>query len=93
MRQLILDLVLGSATMRSVGCVEGLLLLSEWTLLNQDHADDGGEGAAWSMLGLAVRLAYLLRLEDSSFKKTAGLVDVSIQRERLAWTCKYPLPT
>ncbi|KAH6981369.1 hypothetical protein BKA56DRAFT_587154 [Ilyonectria sp. MPI-CAGE-AT-0026] len=89
MRQLILDVVLGMTSIRNVGCVEGLLLLGEWTLLNQGHTDDGGEGAAWSILGLAVRLAYLLRLEDSSFKGGDGEVDTSIQRERLAWTFTY----
>lgn len=47
MRQLILDVVLGMASIRNVGCVEGLLLLGEWTLLNQGHTDNGGEGAAW----------------------------------------------
>lgn len=92
MRQLILDVVLGMASIRNVGCVEGLLLLGEWTLLNQGHTDDGGEGAAWSILGLAVRLAYLLRLEDSSFKGGDGEVDASIQRERLAWTCERCVP-
>lgn len=90
MRDLILGLVIGTSPgSRSVGCVEGLLLLGEWTRVDDSNA---GEGATWSIIGLAVRLAYLLRLEDSSFRAPGshgndpgGLVT---QRKRLAWTCE-----
>lgn len=89
LRQQILDIVLGVANTRHVGCVEGLLLLGEWNLINyrQTQADDGGE-AAWSILGVAVRLAYRLRLEDSGFKENNQELDPTSQRKRLAWTCK-----
>ncbi|CAH0058149.1 unnamed protein product [Clonostachys solani] len=87
MKQLIMDVVLGAAGTRSVGCVEGLLLLGEWTM--QDQTTGGGEGAAWSVLGLAVRTAYLLRLEDSSFKTPGEENDASLLRNRLAWTFTY----
>ncbi|KAF6833231.1 hypothetical protein CMUS01_06637 [Colletotrichum musicola] len=76
------------STIRSVGCVEGLLILGEWTPLTLGQNDDGGEGAAWSILGLAVRLAYLLRLEESSFKANKES-DPSMLRRRLAWTFTY----
>ncbi|KXH27597.1 hypothetical protein CSAL01_00764 [Colletotrichum salicis] len=49
MRHLILDVVLEMSTIRSVGCVEGLLLPGEWTPLLLGQSDDGGEGAAWSI--------------------------------------------
>lgn len=90
LRQLILDVVFGSPGTCTVGSVQGLLILGEWTEL--DSADDlnGGEGAAWSLIGLAVRLAYFLRLEDSSFKSDEETLDERLQRERLAWTCKNP---
>lgn len=88
MRHLILDVVLGMSTIRSVGCVEGLLLLGEWTPLTLGQNDDGGEGAAWSIVGLGVRLAYLLRLEESSFRADKE-ADPAMLRRRLAWTCKY----
>ncbi|KAF3800095.1 hypothetical protein GCG54_00015474 [Colletotrichum gloeosporioides] len=88
MRRLILDVVLGMSTIRSVGCVEGLLILGEWTPLTLGQNDDGGEGAAWSILGLAVRLAYLLRLEDSSFRADKE-ADPAMLRRRLAWTFTY----
>ncbi|KAI1288981.1 hypothetical protein F5Y03DRAFT_388940 [Xylaria venustula] len=85
MQKLILDVVLGLAHIRTVGCVEGLLLLGEWipAPLGHDGNSDGGEGTAWSIVGLGVRLAYLLRLEDSSFKDEQHL-DALTQRKRLA---------
>ncbi|KAJ6185854.1 hypothetical protein N7519_007155 [Penicillium mononematosum] len=90
LRQQILDIVLGVATSRHIGCVEGLLLLGEWNLINygQTQADDGGE-AAWSILGVAVRLAYRLRLEDSGFEEKNQELDPASQRKRLAWTFTY----
>lgn len=87
MRALILNVVLGMASVRKVGAVEGLLLMGEWTLHNQSEVDDGDEASAWSIVGLAVRLAYLLRLEDRGFKGNDADLD-SVHRERLAWTCK-----
>jgi hypothetical protein len=89
LRRQILDIVLGVATSRHIGCVEGLLLLGEWNLINygQTQTDDGGE-AAWSILGVAVRLAYRLRLEDSGFEEKNQELDPASQRKRLAWTCK-----
>lgn len=87
MRHLILDVVLGMSNIRNVGCVEGLLLLGEWTPLKECDTDDGGEGSAWSIIGLAVRLAYLLRLDESSFKGDKE-ADDALHRRRLAWTCK-----
>jgi hypothetical protein len=87
LRQRILDVVLGASNTRHVGCVEGLLLLGEWNLVNYGQMDDGGGEAAWSILGIAVRLAYRLRLEDSSFRGDDSELDPSAQRNRLAWTC------
>lgn len=89
LRQRILDIVLGSAGTRHVGCVEGLLLLGEWNLPNNGLAADDSDGeATWSILGVAVRLAYRLRLEDSSFKDGENEVDPSAERQRLAWICR-----
>ncbi|KAL2670768.1 hypothetical protein Neosp_014570 [[Neocosmospora] mangrovei] len=89
MRGLILNVVLGMASVRKVGTVEGLLLMGEWTLHNQSEVDDGDEASAWSIVGLAVRLAYLLRLEDRGFKGNDADLD-SVHRERLAWTSLQP---
>jgi hypothetical protein len=87
MKSLILEVVLGKKCVRKVGTVEGLLLMGEWSLQNQGQVDDGDEASAWSIVGLAVRLAYLLRLEESGFNSDDAKLD-SIHRERLVWTCK-----
>lgn len=90
LKTLLLDVVLGMSSVRNVGCVEGLLLLGEWTPLPvQGLNDEGSEGAAWSILGLAVRPSYHLRLEESSFKGDNDN-DPILQRRRLAWTCESP---
>lgn len=90
MKNRIFDVVLGAASIRKVGCVEGLLLLGEWTNLSQRQTEDGGQGGVWSVIGLAVRLAYLLRLEENSFKSNESSPSGSdAQRRRLAWTCKW----
>ena len=91
MRLLLLDVVLGISSVRKIGCVEGLLVLGEWTPIpspGPSSSDEGSEGAAWSLIGLAVRLAYHLRLEDTSFKGGETEADPAMQRKRLAWTCK-----
>ncbi|KAF7521833.1 hypothetical protein G7054_g12334 [Neopestalotiopsis clavispora] len=90
MRQLILDLVFGAKHTQTVGCVEGLLILGEWqgTSIVESQNDSSGEGASWSIIGLAVRLAYALRLEESSFKGTRTPDDLML-RQRLAWTFTY----
>ncbi|KAJ5995341.1 hypothetical protein N7481_002318 [Penicillium waksmanii] len=88
LRQRILDVIFGAASTRRVGYVEGLLLLGEWNLVNHGQTDDGGGEAAWSILGLAVRLAYRLRLEDA-FRGDENEVDQRAQRNRLAWTFTY----
>jgi hypothetical protein len=77
MKSLILKVVLGKKCVRKVGTVEGLLLMGEWTLHNEDQVDDGDEASAWS----------IVRLEDSGFKSDDAELD-SIHRERLVWTCK-----
>lgn len=92
MQRRILDVVLGRASTRTVGCVEGLLLLGEWMVHGQASAEDVNEDAAWSISGLAVRLAYLLRLEESSFKCTENENDPLAQRKRLVWTCTLHIP-
>jgi len=81
--------VLGTASTRQVGCVEGLLLLGEWNLINHGEMCDGAGEAAWSILGLAVILAYRLRLQDS-FRSDGTQLENGAERNRLAWTCNSP---
>ncbi|KAJ5691148.1 hypothetical protein N7488_011883 [Penicillium malachiteum] len=91
LRQRILDIALGAAGTHHISCVEGLLLLGEWTLPTQTQAGEIGSEAPWSILGLAVRLAYRLRLEESSFpgSDNDNDQDTDAERKRLAWTFTY----
>ena len=88
LRQRILEIALGSSKTRHISYVEGLLLLGEWTLPAQSSTDEMDSEAPWSILGLAVRLAYRLRLEDSSFQGSDNDQNTEAERKRLAWTCK-----
>lgn len=101
MQKLMMDVILGRPVAQRVGCVEGLLILAEW-VPHVHHKDDSPSTAsseipqgsedttAWSILGLAVRQGYLLRLDRTSFRvKVRGEPKQVADRKRLAWTCKY----
>lgn len=99
MKKLLLDVLLGLPSTQRIGSVEGLLLLSEWapyfaveTPLSQGIQQTfcGPEdSASWSLVGQAVRQAYLLRLDRTSFRKeTLHEPKDLIDRKRLVWTCK-----
>ncbi|GAB1196213.1 hypothetical protein APSETT444_005480 [Aspergillus pseudonomiae] len=84
MEKLLLRVVLGAASVRHVGSVEGLLLLAEWVPhisaeeCERDAAANDGpshqvqvtpeDSVSWNLIGLAVRQAYLLHLERYSFR-------------------------
>ncbi|EIT77320.1 hypothetical protein AO1008_08873 [Aspergillus oryzae 100-8] len=84
MEKLLLRVVLGAASVRHVGSVEGLLLLAEWVPhisteeCARDTAASNGppqqvqvteeDSVSWNLIGLAVRQAYLLHLERYSFR-------------------------
>ncbi|QMW34221.1 hypothetical protein G4B84_009687 [Aspergillus flavus NRRL3357] len=83
MEKLLLRVVLGAASGRHVDSVEGLLLLAEWVphISTEEWARDAAasngppqqvqvteeDSVSWSLIGLAVRQAYLLHLERYSF--------------------------
>ncbi|KAI9046238.1 fungal specific transcription factor domain-containing protein [Aspergillus affinis] len=106
MEKLLLRVVLGSKSVRHVGSVEGLLLLAEWVphinsetgsggdipgLAQLEHGDTSEEDSlAWSLIGLAVRQAYLLHLEKHSFRgEVKAESDRASDRKRLAWIFTY----
>ncbi|KAE8386992.1 hypothetical protein BDV23DRAFT_175027 [Aspergillus alliaceus] len=73
MEKLLLRVILGAASVRHVGVMEGLLLLAEWV----PHISNGPshqvqataeDSVAWSLIGLALRQPYLLHLELYSFR-------------------------
>ncbi|KAJ4299372.1 hypothetical protein N0V90_004617 [Kalmusia sp. IMI 367209] len=98
MEKMLLQIVLGAKEVRTVGCVEGLLVLAEWvphadtSLSNVSPKGNGGlagteDTAAWTLVGLAVRQAYLLHLDKYAFRgDTVEDENAVLHRKRLAWT-------
>lgn len=73
-----------------IEAVEALLLLAEWepqsSLSNLTHIGCGEEdSAAWMHIGLALRLAFLLKLDRSYVREESEERIVQLHRERLAW--------
>ena len=101
-KRLLLDILLALPSTFGVGTVEGLLVLSEWLpyiSFNSTPSVDSAKGnfpedsTAWSLVGQAVRHAYLLRLDRASFRESvAGENKQQVDRNRLAWTCASVRP-
>jgi len=99
MKKLLLEVLLGLPSAQQIGSVESLLLLSEWVPYVQREENSshgirrrtfGGaeDSAAWSLVGQAVRQAYLLRLDRTSFRREDSKEPKDLlDRKRLAWTC------
>ncbi|KIY72965.1 hypothetical protein CYLTODRAFT_417473 [Cylindrobasidium torrendii FP15055 ss-10] len=90
------DLMSGEAA--TIGTVEALLLLSEY--LPRIRSDDSTalheqeNRMAWNLTGMAVRIGYMMGLDQKTFitSSTPGSVtteDNQLNRERLAWTYCY----
>lgn len=105
MRNMLLQVALGDREVRTVGCVEGLLILAEWVPhveaalghMNVSPKETGGlagseDTAAWTLVGLAVRQAYLLHLDKYAFRGNASEdANAPLHRKRLAWICRVHL--
>jgi hypothetical protein len=88
MDELILEIAAGRR--RGVDSVETLLLLAEWepqsSTTNSTSIGCGDEdNAAWMHIGLAIRLAFLLRLDRGYSKEDNDDRRDGSHRERLAW--------
>ncbi|KAK1498994.1 hypothetical protein CCUS01_02614 [Colletotrichum cuscutae] len=98
-QSLLLQVLLAHSWTQPPRTVEGLLLLSEWLphieskrsalAVHKDHFSEGQ--TAWSIVGLAVRLGYSLRLDRAAFRSpTSGEpVDDKQEQNRLIWTFTY----
>ncbi|KAG8923873.1 hypothetical protein FRC02_010838 [Tulasnella sp. 418] len=98
-RTCISDLMLGKPA--SIGSVEALLLLSEYLPRSADNpnGEDHEEETrmAWMLVGMAVRLGYMLGLDQKTFviPKPVNVGEPIpeelevLHRERLAWTYCY----
>lgn len=73
----------------SVGSVEALLILAEWAPQRPQENSAIGCGqedhGAWMLVGLAVRLGYLQRLEQSALLPDEGKLSAEMSRKRVVW--------
>lgn len=97
MESLISKLVYTGST--TVGAVEALLILAEWapqpppndSVIGRGKEDQG----AWMMVGMAIRLGYLQKLEQTSLLNGQGQLSEQACRQRIAWAGKrwsFPNP-
>jgi hypothetical protein len=96
-QHLLLQVLLAHPWSQTPRTVEGLILLSEWLphiqasrATSETHKSLSSEDrTAWSLVGLAVRLGYLLRLDTAAFR---NFIDDESkeqeERKRLVWICK-----
>ncbi|KAL7809325.1 hypothetical protein V8C44DRAFT_334191 [Trichoderma aethiopicum] len=98
-QRLLLEVLLGHPwTLRS-RTVESLLLLSEWlphielthAALKEDKSIFIEDRTSWSLVGLAVRQAYLMRLDQGAFPNATMQQETKEQADhkRLIWTFVY----
>ncbi|KAH6695640.1 hypothetical protein F5X68DRAFT_258210 [Plectosphaerella plurivora] len=94
METLISKLVYGSTA--TVGAVEALLILAEWATQRPQENPAIGRGeedhSAWMLVGVAIRLGYLQRLEQTALPHSQPDGSRRLEeysRRRLAWTACY----
>ncbi|KAJ6441202.1 C6 transcription factor [Purpureocillium lavendulum] len=77
----------------NIGSVEALLILAEWTPQRpQDNSTIGcgqEDHGAWMLVGMAIRLGYLQRLEQTALLPESGAQSVDASRKRIAWAACY----
>lgn len=76
----------------SVGAVEALLILAEWVPQRMHSSSSVGRGeedhGAWMHVGIAIRLGYLQRLEQTGLTRNDKCTGLD-ERKRLAWAGCY----
>ncbi|QLI68403.1 uncharacterized protein G6M90_00g047860 [Metarhizium brunneum] len=77
----------------SVGSVEALLILAEWAPQRPQENSAIGCGqedhGAWMLVGLAIRLGYLQRLEQTALLPDDKKPSLEVSRKRVAWAACY----
>lgn len=91
-RNLISDLIYGGEG--DVQAVEALLILAEWSTWQHRVEVKSGKSqedrSAWMLVGTAVRLGYLLGLDQTSFRKEETEEPaMDLCRGRLAWSGEF----
>ncbi|KAK2591362.1 hypothetical protein QQS21_010938 [Conoideocrella luteorostrata] len=77
----------------SIGSVEALLILAEWAPQRPQENSAIGCGqedhGAWMLVGLAIRLGYLQRLEQTALVPDDGKITPEMSRKRVVWAACY----
>lgn len=96
-QKLLLEVLLGYPWTLKSRTVESLLLLSEWlphieltqSVSNESKAMFIEDRTSWSLVGLAVRQAYLMRLDQGAFPNVfTQETKEQAEHKRLLWTCE-----
>jgi len=95
-QRLLLEVLLAQPWTQTQRTVEGLLLLSEWlphiqisqTASRAPKSLFSEDRTAWSLIGLAVRHGYMLRLDRAAFRHRDSGNHEQMEQNRLIWTCK-----
>jgi hypothetical protein len=97
-QRLLLEVLLARPSTQTPRTVEGLLVLAEWlphieSKLKTKEAPGNlftEDRRAWSLVGLAIRQGYMLRLDRGAFRKSRDYTtQEQSEQERLVWHCKY----
>ncbi|KAG6010997.1 hypothetical protein E4U21_000027 [Claviceps maximensis] len=77
----------------SIGSVEALLILAEWAPQRPQENSTIGCGqedhGAWMLVGMAIRLGYLQKLEQAALLPDDGNVTPELSRKRVVWAACY----
>ncbi|KAG6085801.1 hypothetical protein E4U16_000013 [Claviceps sp. LM84 group G4] len=77
----------------SIGSVEALLILAEWAPQRPQENSAIGCGqedhGAWMLVGMAIRLGYLQRLEQAALVPDDGNLSQVMSRKRVVWAACY----
>lgn len=73
-----------------IGAVEALLIMAEWAPQIFETSIGCGEEdqSSWMYVGIAIRLGYLQRLEQTGLEQCASKSEEDVRR-RLAWAGKF----
>ncbi|KAF3056970.1 hypothetical protein CFAM422_012566 [Trichoderma lentiforme] len=97
-QKLLLEVLLGYPWTLKSRTVESLLLLSEWlphieltqSVSNESKSMFIEDRTSWSLVGLAVRQAYLMRLDQGAFPNVVTQeTKEQVEHKRLIWTFVY----
>ncbi|KAG5972934.1 hypothetical protein E4U55_000691 [Claviceps digitariae] len=77
----------------SIGSVEALLILAEWAPQRPQENSSIGCGqedhGAWMLVGMAIRLGYLQKLEQAALLPDDGNISPEMSRKRVVWAACY----